>query len=74
MYNTLDAGMLGIPGTILELAPLAAKYGFAGISLPKGALLDPRQAEEAGACARDHGLQWGLLHTQVGGYRRTARG
>jgi sugar phosphate isomerase/epimerase len=63
MYKTLDAAMLGIPGTIQELAPLAVKYGFEGINLPKAALLDPRAADEAMACARDHGLKWGLLQT-----------
>ena len=68
MYKTLDAAMLGIPGTIQELAPLAVQYGFEGINLPKAALLDPRAADEALACARDHGLKWGLLQTPADFY------
>lgn len=63
MYRTLDTNLLGIAGTVQEIAPLAAKYGFEGTGVPQEILLDRRKAEEAAACVRDHGLKWGLLHT-----------
>ncbi len=65
MYKTLDINLLRIPGSLNELVPLAAQHGFGGISVPRAILEDPRQAVEAGALVRDHGLQWGLLHTPV---------
>ena len=65
MYKTLDANLLRIQGSFDELVRLAAKHGFQGISVPREILEDARRAEEAGAVVRDHGLQWGLLHTPV---------
>ncbi len=63
MYKVLDAGLLKIPGTIVEIAPLAVKYGFEGINVPRGAFADEKLAAEAAACARDYSLKWGLLQT-----------
>jgi sugar phosphate isomerase/epimerase len=65
MYKLLDTNLLRIPGTVFEIAPLAVKYGFEGISVPKEILLDKRKAEEAGDCIREYGLKWGLLQTPV---------
>lgn len=65
MYKVLDTNLLRIPGTVQEIAPLAVKYGFQGIGIPKEILLDRLKAKEAGACARDYGLKWGLLQTPV---------
>jgi len=55
--------MLRIPGSLRELVPLAVKYGFRGISVPRDVLDDPVAADEAAALIRDSGLQWGLLPT-----------
>ncbi|NLT73747.1 MAG: sugar phosphate isomerase/epimerase [Chloroflexi bacterium] len=74
MYKVLDANLLGIPGAVRELAPLAARYGFEGISLPAAALTDPRAAAEAAACARDYGLKWGLLATPVDFFHPSVEG
>jgi sugar phosphate isomerase/epimerase len=65
VYRVLDVNLLRIPGSLRELAPLASKYGFTGISVPREVLMDPAKAEDAGAAVRDHGLRWGLLHTPV---------
>lgn len=65
MYKTLDAHLLKIPGTIPELAPLAARYGFEGIHVPEAILRDDRLAAEAKAAVDANGLKWGLLPTPV---------
>jgi len=65
MYKTLDAHLLKIPGTIPELAPLAAERGFEGINVPERILRDERMAREALAAVRHYDLQWGLLPTPV---------
>ena len=63
MYKVLDTGLLKIPGTIAEIAPLAVKYGFEGINVPRSALAAEKLAAEAAACVREYGLKWGLLPT-----------
>jgi sugar phosphate isomerase/epimerase len=65
MFKVLDVNLLRIPGSLRELAPLAVRHGFQGISVPREILDDPAKAVEAGIIVRDHGLRWGLLHTPV---------
>lgn len=65
MYKVLDVNLLRIRGPFEELVALAAKHGFAGISVPREILDDAHKAEEAGALVRAHGLKWGLLPTPV---------
>ncbi len=65
MYHVLDTNLLSIPGSLADLAPLAHKYGFEGISLPREVLLDPARADEAATIVAEHGLRWGLLQTPV---------
>jgi len=65
MYKTLDANLLKIPGSIAELAPIAARYGFEGINVPAAILRDAKMAEEAKSIVDEYHLNWGLLPTPV---------
>ncbi len=61
MIRTLDASMLNLPYSVLELAPLAAACGIAAVSAPAEVVDDERAGAEAAALLRDLGLVWGLL-------------
>ena len=65
MYNALDTGMLKIPGTVKELAPIAKRHGFEGIGVPVGLMDDEQEALESAAVVKDLGMKWGLLPTPV---------
>lgn len=65
MYRTLDAHLLKIPGSIPELAPIAARCGFEGINVPEAILRDEHMAAEAKAAVEEYDLKWGLLPTPV---------
>ena len=61
MYHVLDAAMLGIRGSLPEIAALAHKYHFGGVGIPADWLRNVSAAKEAAAIARDFSLQWGLM-------------
>ncbi len=61
MLRTLDPSMLGLPHSVRELAPWAAKYGFEAVSATPAVLENKEAAREAAAVMADHGLSWGLL-------------
>ena len=74
MYNTLDASMLRLPGSIPELAPIVKKYGLEGINCPGAILDDAKLADEALAAVKEHGLKWGLLPIPIDTFTETIEG
>lgn len=65
MYTVFDASFYRVQADVQTLAPLLTAQGIQGINVPVQILEDRRQAEEAAAVVRDHGLRWGLLPTPV---------
>ncbi len=61
MIRTLDASMLNIPYPVIELIPLAAKYGFQAISPSFDFFHNPDLAAKADDLAKEYNLKWGLL-------------
>ena len=61
MIRTLDASMLNLPWSAVDLIPEAAARGFQAVSLTPDLLEDPSRAARAGELARAYGLGFGLL-------------
>ncbi len=61
MIRTLDASMLNLPWSALDLIPEAASRGFQAVSLTPDLLEDPLRAKKAGEAARACGIGFGLL-------------
>jgi sugar phosphate isomerase/epimerase len=74
MYQTLDAHLLKIPGTVPVLAPLVAKNGLKGINCPEEILINPELAGPALDAVKANGLKWGLLPTPADMFENTLDG
>ena len=61
MIRTLDASMLNLPWSALDLIPEAAAHGFQAVSLTPDLLEDPDRAKKAGEAAVALGIGFGLL-------------
>ena len=58
-----DGGQVGRPESIIEAAPLCAKYGITAMNLPGELLRDPAALRETDRVIKAHGLHWGMVAT-----------
>lgn len=68
MFALFDSFFFRVNADVATLAPLLAKYGFGGISVPAELLENKEKAREASKIVYDNGLQWGLLPTPLDTY------
>ena len=68
MERIYDGGQVGRSESIIEAAPLCAKYGIQAMNLPGGLLENPEKLKETDKVIKSYGLHWGMVATPFDTY------